>query len=154
MDYSLPGYSVHGIFQARILKWVTISFHFLPSPTRSLGHLPNLVVEPTSLALAGGFFTSEPLGKPTIWVRCRNTNSKDICDLHLIEDKEFDEIDLMLLGAHPWTPATSLCLLRGPLPWFCLCNSCAFLHGFTIDVFIYVYIYIHVYTCVYMYISP
>ena len=26
MDCSLPGYSVHGILQARILKWVTISF--------------------------------------------------------------------------------------------------------------------------------
>ena len=26
MDYSLPGSSVHGIFQAKILEWVTISF--------------------------------------------------------------------------------------------------------------------------------
>ena len=26
MDCSLPGFSVHGIFQARILKWVAISF--------------------------------------------------------------------------------------------------------------------------------
>ena len=26
MDYSLPGSSVHGIFQARILQWVAISF--------------------------------------------------------------------------------------------------------------------------------
>ena len=26
MDYSLPGSSVHGIFQARILEWVVISF--------------------------------------------------------------------------------------------------------------------------------
>ena len=26
MDYSLPGSSVHGIFQARVLKWVAISF--------------------------------------------------------------------------------------------------------------------------------
>ena len=26
MDYSLPGSSVHGIFQARILEWVDISF--------------------------------------------------------------------------------------------------------------------------------
>ena len=27
MDYSLPGSSVHGIFQARILEWVAISFY-------------------------------------------------------------------------------------------------------------------------------
>ena len=26
VDCSLPGFSVHGIFQARILEWVTISF--------------------------------------------------------------------------------------------------------------------------------
>ena len=26
MDYSLPGSSIHGIFQARILEWVSISF--------------------------------------------------------------------------------------------------------------------------------
>ena len=26
MDYSLPGSSVHRIFQARILEWVAISF--------------------------------------------------------------------------------------------------------------------------------
>ena len=26
MDYSLPGSSVHGIFQARTLEWVAISF--------------------------------------------------------------------------------------------------------------------------------
>jgi len=26
MDCSLPGYSIHGIFQARVLEWVAISF--------------------------------------------------------------------------------------------------------------------------------
>ena len=26
IDYSLPGYSVHGIFQARVLEWVAIAF--------------------------------------------------------------------------------------------------------------------------------
>ena len=26
MDCSLPGYSVHGIFQARVLEWLAISF--------------------------------------------------------------------------------------------------------------------------------
>ena len=26
MDYSLPGFSVHGIFQASVLEWVAISF--------------------------------------------------------------------------------------------------------------------------------
>ena len=26
MDYSLPGSSVHGVFQARVLEWVAIAF--------------------------------------------------------------------------------------------------------------------------------
>ena len=29
MDYSLPGSSIHGIFQARVLDWVAIAFSAL-----------------------------------------------------------------------------------------------------------------------------
>ena len=50
MDYSLPGSSVHGILQARILEWVTITFS-------------RAGIEPMSPALAGRFFTTEPPGK-------------------------------------------------------------------------------------------
>ena len=32
MDYSLPGSSVHGIFQARVLEWVAIAFSDQKSP--------------------------------------------------------------------------------------------------------------------------
>ena len=46
MDYSLPGSSVHGISQARILEWVAI-----PSP----GDLPDLRIEPAFLALQADF---------------------------------------------------------------------------------------------------
>ena len=34
MDYSLPGSSVHGIFQARVLEWVAIAFSRRSSQTR------------------------------------------------------------------------------------------------------------------------
>ena len=34
VDYSLPGSSVHGILQARILEWVAISFSRGSSPPR------------------------------------------------------------------------------------------------------------------------
>ena len=38
--YSLPGFSVHGISQARILKWVAISFsRGLPDPGTELSFL-------------------------------------------------------------------------------------------------------------------
>ena len=56
IDCSLPGSSVHRISQARILEW----FAF-PSP----GDLPNTGIEPSSPALAGGFFTTKPTRKPT-----------------------------------------------------------------------------------------
>ena len=60
MDCSPSGSSVHGIFQARILEWVAISFsRGLPDP----GIEP---ASPESSALAGGFFTTEPPGKPCI----------------------------------------------------------------------------------------
>ena len=35
MDCSLPGSSVHGIFQARVLEWVTIAFSRGSSPLRN-----------------------------------------------------------------------------------------------------------------------
>ena len=46
---------VHGILQARILEWVAISYS---------RDLPDPGIEPVSPALAGGFFTTEPPGKP------------------------------------------------------------------------------------------
>ena len=55
MDCRLPGSSVHGILQARIQEWVA-----MPSP----GDLPNLGVEPRSLALQAVSLLSEPPGKP------------------------------------------------------------------------------------------
>ena len=53
MDCSLSGFSVHGIFQARVLEWI-------PSP----GDLPNPGIEPGSPALPADALPSEPPGKP------------------------------------------------------------------------------------------
>ena len=52
MAYSLPGSSVHGILQVRILEWAAI-------PPQ--GDLPDPGIKPVSLmspALAGGLFTT------------------------------------------------------------------------------------------------
>ena len=57
MDYSLPDFSVHGIFQARILEWVAISFSRGSSRPRDTAHIS---------CLAGRFFTTEPPGKPLL----------------------------------------------------------------------------------------
>ena len=42
VDYSPPGSSVHGIFQARVLQWVAISFSG-PYFVRTLHHEPSWV---------------------------------------------------------------------------------------------------------------
>ena len=53
MDFSLPGFSVHGIFQARMLEWVAIFFS---------GDLPNPGIEPGSPSLQADALPSEPPG--------------------------------------------------------------------------------------------
>ena len=63
MDHSLPGSSVHGILQARILEWV---------PRPPPGDLPDPGIEPASLMspeLAGGFFTTSASWEARITLR-------------------------------------------------------------------------------------
>ena len=61
IDCSLLGSSAHGIYLARILEWVAISFPRGSSPRGSLPRDQTWSLE--SSALAGGFFATEPPGK-------------------------------------------------------------------------------------------
>ena len=54
MDYSLPGFSIHGIFQARVLEWVAISFS---------GDLPDPGIKARSPVLQADALPSELSGK-------------------------------------------------------------------------------------------
>ena len=56
MDCSLPGSSVHGILQARILEWL---------PFYSPGYLPDLGIEPRSPALQTDSLPTELWEKPS-----------------------------------------------------------------------------------------
>ena len=58
MDCSPPGYSIHGILQARILEYVSRELPF-PSP----GHLPDPGIEPGCPALQADSLPSEPPGE-------------------------------------------------------------------------------------------
>ena len=81
MDCSLPGSSVHVIFQARIWSW-------LPFPTPR--DLPNAGVEPVSLespALAGRFFTTAPPGKPLF-----SGPSPYIAKWQVLKNEKLDEV--------------------------------------------------------------
>ena len=56
VDCSLPSSSAQGISQAKMLEWVAISF--------SRGS-PQPRDQTQVFCIAGGFFTTKPLGKPT-----------------------------------------------------------------------------------------
>ena len=59
MDCSTTGSSAHGILQARILEWVAISFSRGSSPPRD---------QNCSSYTTGRFFTTEPPGKPLLFL--------------------------------------------------------------------------------------
>ena len=76
MGRSLPGSSVYGIFQKRVLEWV-----LFPSP----GNLPNPGIEPESPTLQADALPSDPPGKRTINRRKKKKKSmlltKILCHL-------------------------------------------------------------------------
>ena len=79
MDCSLPGSSIYGILQARIVPF--------PSP----GDLPNPGIKQTSPALAGRFFTTERPGKYPSYLSAielkDRENSKLVISQLLLETK-------------------------------------------------------------------
>ena len=79
MDCSLPGSSVRGVLQARILEWVAIPFsRDLPTPG----------IKPRSPALQADSLPAEPQGKPIpinihpISVEIRDSLSTSLCANH------------------------------------------------------------------------
>ena len=58
MDQSLPGSSVHGIIQARILKWVAISYSWGSSQPKDRAQVSCIS------CTVRWIFTAEPPGKP------------------------------------------------------------------------------------------
>ena len=69
MDWSPPGSSVHGILQARILEWVATPSSRRSSRSMDWTHLSCV------FCIAGGFFTAEPLGKPTVFLLLKHQAS-------------------------------------------------------------------------------
>ena len=72
MDYSLPGSSVHGISQARVLEWVAISFSRGSSPPRGRTGVP---------AMQADSLLTEPPGKPNGLYHASNVHSS--CDFKM-----------------------------------------------------------------------
>ena len=76
MDCSPPSSFVHGISQARVL-------HGLPFPSPE--DLPDPGTEPEFPALTGGFFTSEPPGKPS---NIGSSSQNELCGTFFLEDTQ------------------------------------------------------------------
>ena len=71
MDCSQPGFSVYGIFQARILEWVAIPFSMGSSQSRDGTWVS---------CIAARFFTAEPRGKPLVKNICTACQKKELAE--------------------------------------------------------------------------
>ena len=81
MDCSLPGSSLYGILQARVLEWGAISFS---------RDLPNPGIEPGSPALQADSLPSEPPGKPNIGaLKPQEREAAEISPSLLLEQDDF-----------------------------------------------------------------
>ena len=91
MDCSPPGSSVHGIFQARVLEWVAISFSRGSSQPRDRTWV--------SCIVGRCFLPSEPPGKP---MQCRRPGFTPRVGI-IPWRKVWQPIPVLLLGESPWT---------------------------------------------------
>ena len=84
LNCTLPGSSVHGISQARILEWVAISFSMGSSQHRDWSHLSCIV---------GRFFTIEPDSFPLEVPTCVISSVRLLSHIWL-----YDPMDCSMLG--------------------------------------------------------
>ena len=78
MDCSLPGSTVHGISQTRILEWLAISF---------TGDVPNPGIKPGSSALQADSLPAELLGKPLHYEgRDKNLHNLETISFHVLSN--------------------------------------------------------------------
>ena len=77
MDWCLPGFSDHGISQARMLEWVATSCSRGSSQPRSRTGVSSI---------ADGFFTTEPPGKSLLLTRFYNLGLRYLnCSFHTLK---------------------------------------------------------------------
>ena len=74
MDCSLPGSPIHGIFQARILEWVAISFSRGSSQPRDQTWSPALQADSLPLELQGSLYLSP--------IQCKVGDLMELCKLY------------------------------------------------------------------------
>ena len=98
MDCSPPGSSVLGIFQARILEWVAISFSRGSSRPKDQASLS---------CIAGGFFTTEPPGTLICGVEAILGANRNECSYYGKQHKDSTKIFFKIA----YNPATLFLVL-------------------------------------------
>ena len=88
MDYSLPGSSGHGIFPARTLEWVAISFSRGSSWPRDSTCISCTAVVSYISYIASRFFTTELPGKP-MWKTAGGFSKHWKQNYHMIQQFHF-----------------------------------------------------------------
>ena len=68
VDCSPLDFSVHGIFQERLLEWVAIAFSRGSSQHRIFLGLPDPEIKPGSPVMQADSLPSEPLGAPCVFL--------------------------------------------------------------------------------------
>ena len=79
MDYSLPGSSVHGILQARILEWVAISFSRGSSGPRDWTQVSWVFCIGRWILYHGATWEAPVLRGGVGVAMCKNTGSLSVC---------------------------------------------------------------------------
>ena len=74
LDCSLPGSSIHGIFQARVLEWVAISFYNACMHAKSLQSCPTLC-DPIDSSLPGSSVPGILQGRTLEWAAISFSNA-------------------------------------------------------------------------------
>ena len=128
MDCSLPDFSVHGIFQVRILEWVTISF------SRGSSRSRDQTQSPVSSCIVGGFFTLKsfiPLNSSEFYYQDERTKFKQLAQIvQLVSCKAWDlnlRRTARVLAPDP-NPGALLTVRSSPLSIFMM-RSCSCVSG-------------------------
>ena len=97
MDCSLPGSSIHGILQTRILEWVAMPSSKGSSQPRTLTQVS---------CIAGRFFTPELPGKANKW-QSQDSNPESGSKV-IAGDPLHSELDLLISSLSVWNTITPL----------------------------------------------
>ena len=127
MDCSLPGPSVHGIFQARILEWVAISFSRRSFQLRDWTQVSLIVGRCFTIWATREVIqiTHFKLGRAFLKNTDTQWNKNSGCNLEEIT-KSYWTVQFSYSDEGKWRLSTSFCLFPAMLIWKSICDDAFF----------------------------